>query len=61
MKDARTGHEKRVARAVKEVDAGGKRDRAHAKLVAKGKGGGGGWQRVVKQGGDRPAPKGRGN
>ena len=35
------------ARVVKEVDAGGEKDKAHAKLVAKGKEGRGGWQRVV--------------
>ena len=30
---AQTLHEKRIKRAVKEVDAGGARDKSHAKLV----------------------------
>ena len=58
--DARTGHEKRVARAVKEVDAGGERDKAHAKLVAKGKEGRGGWQRVAGAGGAAGVKQGKG-
>jgi hypothetical protein len=48
---AQTVHDKRVKRAVKEVDAGGEQDKAHAKLVEMGrKGGRGGWQKVAQRG-----------
>lgn len=56
---AQTLHDKRVKRAVKEVDAGGIQDKSHAKLVEMGQQKGrAGWQRVATvaetQGAGRP-------